>query len=210
MKKILGLALAAFMVMGLVAGGTWAYFTDPESTTGNVFAAGTLDLEVDSENPWASAYLSITDLAPGDTSTNTTITLQNVGNMIGDLYLRITSVTDGGGAATYLATCSSEPEWELGGGASYAEVLGMSGNLTLTCQAEIDGGAMAAVPNIDSVDITQAETNSWQKIYDAMGASGTCDFTLYATLDLNANNHLQGDNCTFTIEFQLLQEDQTP
>ena len=33
MKKILGLTVAALMVMGLIGGGTWAYFTDPEQIT---------------------------------------------------------------------------------------------------------------------------------------------------------------------------------
>ena len=57
MKKILGLTVVALMVMGLVGGGTWAYFSDVETSTGNTFGAGTLDLTVDSENPWASAYV---------------------------------------------------------------------------------------------------------------------------------------------------------
>ena len=35
MKKILGLAVAALLVMGLVGGGTWAYFSDTETSTGN-------------------------------------------------------------------------------------------------------------------------------------------------------------------------------
>jgi predicted ribosomally synthesized peptide with SipW-like signal peptide len=29
MKKILGLSVAAMMIMALVGGGTWAYFSDP-------------------------------------------------------------------------------------------------------------------------------------------------------------------------------------
>ena len=44
MKKILGLTVAALLVIGLVGGGTWAYFSDTEESTGNVFSSGTLDL----------------------------------------------------------------------------------------------------------------------------------------------------------------------
>lgn len=47
MKKILGLSIAAVLVIGLVAGGTWAYFSDTETTTDNTFTAGTIDISLD-------------------------------------------------------------------------------------------------------------------------------------------------------------------
>ena len=47
MKKILGLTIAALLVMGMVGGGTWAYFSDTEASTNNSLTAGTLDLNVD-------------------------------------------------------------------------------------------------------------------------------------------------------------------
>ena len=78
MKKILGLTIAALLVMALVGGGTWAYFSDVETSTLNTFAAGTLDLEVDSENPWTSTPVNILDIAPGDNSGDVTITCDNV------------------------------------------------------------------------------------------------------------------------------------
>ncbi|MBM2824431.1 MAG: hypothetical protein HW402_95 [Dehalococcoidales bacterium] len=44
MKKILGLGVVALLVMGLVGGGTWAYFNDVETSSGNILTAGTLNL----------------------------------------------------------------------------------------------------------------------------------------------------------------------
>ncbi len=44
MKKILGLGVVAILVMAMVGGGTWAYFSDTETTSSNVLTAGTLDL----------------------------------------------------------------------------------------------------------------------------------------------------------------------
>ena len=44
MKKIVGLTIVALLVIGLVGGGTWAYFTDTEESTGNSFTAGSLNL----------------------------------------------------------------------------------------------------------------------------------------------------------------------
>lgn len=46
MKKILGLTIAVVLVIGLVAGGTFAYFSDIETTTENVFTAGTIDISL--------------------------------------------------------------------------------------------------------------------------------------------------------------------
>ncbi|HEX76780.1 MAG TPA: hypothetical protein G4O12_09435, partial [Dehalococcoidia bacterium] len=35
MKKILGLTIAALLVIGTVSSGTWAYFTDTEQSVNN-------------------------------------------------------------------------------------------------------------------------------------------------------------------------------
>ncbi len=47
-RILLSLAMVVF-AGGLVMGGTGAFFSDEETSTGNVFAAGALDLKVDSE-----------------------------------------------------------------------------------------------------------------------------------------------------------------
>ena len=44
MKKIIGLSIAALLIIGIVAVGTFAYFSDTATSTGNTFAAGTLVL----------------------------------------------------------------------------------------------------------------------------------------------------------------------
>jgi len=62
MKKILGLTVAALLVMALVGGGTWAYFSDVEQTTANIFTAGTLDLQLSDSSVLVG---SVSDLAPG-------------------------------------------------------------------------------------------------------------------------------------------------
>ncbi|MBA7601486.1 hypothetical protein ES703_08561 [subsurface metagenome] len=46
MKKILSLTIAIVLIIGVVAGGTWAYFSDTETATGNVFTAGTIDISL--------------------------------------------------------------------------------------------------------------------------------------------------------------------
>ncbi|NLE08228.1 MAG: hypothetical protein GX631_03110, partial [Dehalococcoidales bacterium] len=84
MKKILGLSVAALMVMGLVGGGTWAYFSDTEESTGNIFTAGTLDLCLYNTSNTSSTgsitgTFSASIWAPGDTI-NGTLYINNDGS----------------------------------------------------------------------------------------------------------------------------------
>src|SRR5690625_169695 len=74
-KKKLGLGMAsAALGLALVGGGTYAYFSDTE-TTNNTFAAGTLDLSV---NP--TTIIDVDNLKPGDWM-NRTFKLENNGSL---------------------------------------------------------------------------------------------------------------------------------
>ena len=78
MKKIIGLTIAAVLIIGLVGAVTWAYFSDTEESTGNTITAGTLNLTVDEVGSGAVAgtltpgvdgvneFLTISNVAPGD------------------------------------------------------------------------------------------------------------------------------------------------
>jgi spore coat-associated protein N len=86
MKKILGLTVAAFLVIGLVGGGTWAYFSDTEESTGNIFSAGTLDLGLDNnpgQDPTGSvtATFGASALAPGSTAGSGSLYVYNAGSI---------------------------------------------------------------------------------------------------------------------------------
>jgi predicted ribosomally synthesized peptide with SipW-like signal peptide len=62
--------LAGVFFIGLLAfglgWGTYSYFSDTETSTGNVFTAGTIDIDVDGDNPWTSTY-SLDDMKPSQT-----------------------------------------------------------------------------------------------------------------------------------------------
>jgi len=79
-KKILGLTIAVLMVIGLIGAGTWAYFSDVETSTGNVFTAGTLDLKLTGGTPDNDSVIgtfNASTWAPGENiSDNLTITNQ--------------------------------------------------------------------------------------------------------------------------------------
>ena len=62
-KKIL-VSLAVIGVAAAIAiGGTIAYFSDTETSTGNTFTAGTIDISIDGQNPWTGTF-AMDDMKP--------------------------------------------------------------------------------------------------------------------------------------------------
>jgi len=86
-KKILGLTIAILLIIGVVAGATWAYFSDTEASSDNVFAAGTLTLKLsdinETDQDGVTASWSNTNMAPGDTCVGW-VDLRNVGTLGAD------------------------------------------------------------------------------------------------------------------------------
>ena len=88
MKKIIGLIIAALLVIAMVAGGTIAYFSDTETSVGNVFTAGTIDLSINGQNPWTARIDgSWGDYKPDQTVAAAQITLTNVGTNPMDVWM---------------------------------------------------------------------------------------------------------------------------
>ena len=88
MKKILGLTLASLLIIAICAVGTWAYFMDTETSTGNSLSAGTLDLSWTNQEGVPLPF-NTGNMAPGDT-TEARISVNNTGN----LQLRYAMTTD--------------------------------------------------------------------------------------------------------------------
>ena len=100
MKKILFSLMTMVLVIGLVGGGAFAYFSDTETSTNNNYTAGTLDLEVNNENPWASAiWTSPDNVAPGDPEVVVTVVLENSGSigskLVGVRGIDLTEIDNG-------------------------------------------------------------------------------------------------------------------
>jgi len=93
MKKILGLSVAALLVIAMVGGGTWAFFQDTENVGGNSITAGTLDLVADGAAGLFSA--DVTDAYPGLIG-SAKVTLSNSGNLDGNLSIQDTAITNTG------------------------------------------------------------------------------------------------------------------
>ncbi|HLS09040.1 CalY family protein [Lentibacillus sp.] len=95
-KKQLGMGvMTAALGLSLIGGGTYAYFSDSE-TTNNTFAAGTLDLAVE-----PTQLIEVDNIQPGDSMTRD-FELQNNGSLAIDKVLLETdyAVTDAEGDNT--------------------------------------------------------------------------------------------------------------
>ena len=89
MKKITFMVVGILLVIGLIGAGTWAYFSDTETSEGNTFTAGTIDIALDGEDnggvAYATTYFNVANMAPGDTET-AYLEINNTGTL--DLLFR--------------------------------------------------------------------------------------------------------------------------
>jgi len=101
--KLLWSLLTVGLVSSMMGMGTFAYFSDTETSSGNTMAAGILNLIVGGRDPWPAdvPFVNIADLKPSYTRVNSTDLM--IQNNPGKLYKRISGIVCGQGV-------SSEPE----------------------------------------------------------------------------------------------------
>jgi len=97
MKKI-AISLGVIgVVAAIVIGATTAYFSDTETSTGNTFTAGTLNLELSRGEGWengADGAVTIGNMAPGVPSDEFDFYMGNFGSMAGKASWKITNIAE--------------------------------------------------------------------------------------------------------------------
>jgi spore coat-associated protein N len=88
MKKLLVSLMSMVMVIAMVGGGAFAYFTDSETSTGNSFTAGTLDLKLNGADAPVVKPIDWANKQPGDSGTYT-FNVQNAGSLAGFLNIGV-------------------------------------------------------------------------------------------------------------------------
>lgn len=129
MRKILVSLLVIAAVSALAIGATGAWFVDNETSTGNTFNAGLLDLKVDGGDANVVKF-TINRMVPGNQPTGSWM-LSNAGDVAGYLDLHDVVVTEDENVIT-------EPEAEAGDVTAAGE-LGSVVNLRLYLDADKDG-----------------------------------------------------------------------
>jgi len=224
------------MCLGLI-GGAFAYFTDVETSTGNVFQAGTLDMQIqdNDEGPTdavVSASFSMAGLAPGDTFTTDPITLRNVGSIdITYIFGRfvITSQTETDMSKQFKLVSygekSSTPGWvpasdEVGDGDGYwVESFGPANAYAYLDFWDLDNNGYQGTEYITLYDLeagtpagSSTKTGMW--FFDNGGPTnlplpvgGWAQLRFTFQFLPTATNEFQGDSVTFKVDFVGAQTD---
>jgi len=193
MKKILGLTIAFLLLIGMTGIGTWAYFSDVETSTGNQMTAGTLDLKTDDVDG-VSQTLFATNMAPGDTVGPETITLKNTGSVDGLTLDLAFSYVENDGSPNPVDKSADET-------AAMLEVTVLNyGGLSLLCDDDVINGNGNGWKDIQ--DLTTSDLSGQSSI----DASTSKDFQIAVQLrGVETGNDFQADGITVTMTFTLNQ-----
>jgi len=193
MKRIFGLTIALMLLIGMSGIGTWAYFSDVETSTGNTMTAGTLDLKTDDVDGVSQTLLA-NNLAPGDTVGPATIILKNVGNIAGANVTLAFSYIENDGSPNPVNMSSDNT-------AAMIEVttLNYGGSPVLGSVSDNNTGGPNGYKDIE--DLKKADLSGLSGI----GASATKDFEIAVQLRTSTDNDYQADGINITMTFTLNQ-----
>lgn len=201
MKKILGLTVAAFLVIAFVGAGTWAYFSDTEGSTNNSLTAGTLDLTADGGDTPVTTF-SVTGKAPGDSGSGST-TLANAGNLNGELDIAFSTITNTGGTSGEFGDSNGN----LGAVAEIAVYVDVDSSGTWTSGdigLKSDGTTYNNPTALDYAAIDNYGSDTFDAV-ETMATSASDDFIILWRIPTSAGNNIQGDSVSFDVTFTLEQ-----
>lgn len=208
MRRILFPLLVIGLAAGLFSLGSGAFFSDTATDTGNVIAAGTLDLLINLEtDDIVTNQCSIAVYQPqGGISNdvdfdgpleNCTVTVKNNGTLAGDLFLKIVIVDE---------ACNSAGAND---GSEFCDVTANLGTqLTVVgCTDTTGTGSEVANPCTGTTTLLSLAF-SCVKVSD-LGAKGSGSDTYILVFDLSdgsVTNLSQGDKVTVNMTFELVQD----
>lgn len=199
MSKILVSLMTIALVGALIGGGIYAYFSDAETSTGNTFTAGTLDLNLDGGNTNVVKF-NVSNASPGS-SGGGTWTVTNVGTMAGYLDLEATGVTESIGTTT-------DPELVNEPTGLDTAQLGSYLMAHMFIDANNDGDWDAGETDILGTNAAPVAINTIAGNYSLdlpLAASGTNYVTLRWSVPVTADNRIQGDSVILGMTFELQQ-----
>jgi predicted ribosomally synthesized peptide with SipW-like signal peptide len=216
MKKIIGLAISALILIVIVSAGTWAYYSDVGTATNNNIAAGTLDLKLGGVDTNVNIIAALSNKAPGDIAGDAnnlvvpSATLSNTGSLPGQLTIQFGAITNTESAGT------TQYEHDAIGGAGVGE-LGAQTQIAPWIDMNSDGLFTVGTDYALKSDQTVVQTalqwdtvnsfagKTWTNVMTIPQASITYKYTLPWKILATADNTIQGDSFIFGITFTLNQ-----
>ncbi|NHN61156.1 MULTISPECIES: TasA family protein [Halorussus] len=201
-RKVLG-SLGVIGVASAGAGaGTFAYFSDTESSTGNTISAGTLNLTADGNDGSATTTVSVDDVAPGETGSDST-TLVNAGSVSGYLNFDVAPISNRENGVI-------DPE-EGSSGENGGDPGELGAVLDVRYGFDTTGDGAIDVPVVDTTDkpyeaVERTGGAEYNPNLPLSANGGSADFVVDWALPSDAGNAVQGDGVEFDATFELLQE----
>lgn len=192
-------------VAAIVIGGTIAYFSDTETSAGNTFSTGVVDISIDGQNPWTESW-NIVDMKPCETG-YIVFNIQNPEDNPVNVWKTVT-------VTGTLDTPISEPECVFGGGTwdSNAQACDTNGytaksNLQdwmyydLSVKVPINDNSDDWYQTIykDEDEVTVGSINNQDIFLGMVPAGGSMEVTQSYHLRPETGNWAQADTMTFDI-----------
>jgi spore coat-associated protein N len=188
-RKIAMLLVSATLAIALLGGGVYAYFSDTETSAGNSFTAGSLDLVIGSSG---SSSIVLTSLAPGN-SGSSSIQLSNNGNIAGTLTMTAGNMVDSEGT-------NWEPETNTGAPGD----LSVNVDVTIFIDANSNGLHDDGAGN----DLWTGKLNTLPSNNincGTLSGAGSTNVGFYWNIASTVGNDIMGDITTFDLVFTLQQ-----
>lgn len=187
---IAGLSLALILALGVGVAVTLAYSADTQTSSGNLFAAGTLDLKTNDADG-VSQTLYALSMSPGETAGPSVITLKNVGDTNGTTLDVTVSYAESDGSPNDVDETADAV-------AALLEVvtLNYDGSSLLTSISDTNGNGYKDVEELSASDLTGLS---------GIAASASKNFEIAVRLRGETPNSFQSDGITITITFVLQQ-----
>jgi len=210
-KKIFLSIFTIGIVSVMTGSSTWGYFEDTETSTGNSFSAGTLDLSL------TSAPFSVGNIAPGN-SDKQTQELTNSGTLNGKLKISLSTITNTEGTSSEFEP-SPGSVGELGGVATMSIFLDSdnstsitSGDIALTASGTQSSSTVTSVPSSPNENdyfetINSYSGRTWDSSLLSLNSKQTRNVIVYWKLPSTADNTTQGDSISFDMTFILEQNE---
>jgi predicted ribosomally synthesized peptide with SipW-like signal peptide len=228
-KKIVGLSIAAVLVIGLAVGGTLAQFTDVEGPQEVSFTAGTVDIAIDDgtglENPWTGTVV-IEGAKPCQVK-YVDYEITNVGENPVVVYKHLIAtiadpdgdpVTDTGILAYPDSTTgpfSSEPESDAAGGDPNNDVNDLHNYIRYDLYSEVTLGVGGIPPTLGGgkgwhqweydENVYIGELFCERVVLGTIMPGGTMYVLQSYHIDEALGDIYQGDRVTFYVEFYAVQ-----
>jgi predicted ribosomally synthesized peptide with SipW-like signal peptide len=234
MQKVLFSLLLIGLVAAMAGAGTLAYFFDTETSTGNTFTAGTMDLQIRDftsaeSGTWqdgVTATWTLSDMIPGTSTVFGQVELRNVGSLQAD-HLEITcdyTATEGAptGDPDNVDTSANPDSFARYMEITYARYqddlwyYDLLAGEKYTRPTTTDPWSLAATDNKWMIEDQpyQGVTDGIISLYDLKNdplddltpPDGDTQFEMRLKFHQNAGNDLQGDTLDLTMIFTLNQD----